>query len=47
MLSAGRNVITQTSIRLSAPSGINFEYSKAALDGDRAALLHFISFNLI
>ncbi|KAF7983988.1 hypothetical protein HWV62_17458 [Athelia sp. TMB] len=39
VLSAGRNEISKTSIRLSAPSGIIFDYAKASLDGEQTARL--------
>ena len=34
VLSTGRNQISTASIKLSAPSGIHFEYGDAALDGN-------------
>lgn len=42
VLSAGRNEISNASIRLSGPSGITFDYSKAVLDGERMSV--FASF---
>lgn len=38
VLSTGRNHISKASIKLSAPSGINFKYSEAVLNGQGISL---------